>query len=68
MSELIVVSYLLSGRGVALISGRSKPAKVSMKGPNDFHIVGRNASVSKPAKFVVVLVKKQGVPALLPAK
>ena len=32
------------------------------------HIVGRNASDSKPAKFVVVLVKKQGVPALLPAK
>ena len=27
-----------------------------------------NASDSKPAKFVVFLVKKQGVPALLPAK
>jgi quercetin dioxygenase-like cupin family protein len=38
------------------------------EGPNDVHIVGRSASDSKPAKFVVVLVKKQGVPALLPAK
>ena len=38
------------------------------EGPNDVHIVGRNASDSKPAKFVVFLVKKQGVPALLPAK
>ena len=38
------------------------------EGPNDVHIVGRSASDSKPAKFVVVLVKNQGVPAVLPAK
>jgi len=36
--------------------------------PNDIHIVGRNASDSRPAKFAVFLVKKQGVPAQLPAK
>jgi quercetin dioxygenase-like cupin family protein len=38
------------------------------EGPNDVHIVGRSASDSKPAKFVVFLVKNQGVPAVLPAK
>src|SRR5262249_3096699 len=37
-------------------------------GPNVVHVGGRNASESKPAKFVVFLVKKQGVPAVLPAK
>ena len=38
------------------------------EGPKDVHLVSRNASDSKPAKFVVFLVKNQGVPALLPAK
>ena len=38
------------------------------EGPEDVHIVGRSASDSKPAKFVVFLVKNQGVPAVLPAK
>jgi hypothetical protein len=32
------------------------------------HTVGRNASATKPAKFVVVLVKKKGVDAVLPAE
>jgi hypothetical protein len=41
---------------------------LSHEGPNNVHIVGRSASDSKPAKFVVFLVKNQGVPAVLPAK
>ena len=45
-----------------------KPGEGFYEGPNDVHIVGRNASDSKPAKFVVFLVKNQGVPALLPVK
>ena len=32
------------------------------RGPNDVHVVGRNASQSKPAKFVVFLVKDKGAP------
>jgi hypothetical protein len=32
------------------------------------HIVGRNASTTKSAKFVVVLVNKKGVDAVLPAE
>lgn len=45
-----------------------KAGETFYEGPNDVHIVGRNASDSKPAKFVVFLVKNQGAPALVPAK
>jgi hypothetical protein len=31
------------------------------------HTVGRNASATKPAKFLVVMLKKKGVNAVLPA-
>jgi quercetin dioxygenase-like cupin family protein len=34
--------------------------------PDDLHVVGRNASSTKPAKFVVVLIKDQGAPVLVP--
>ncbi|XHS80359.1 cupin domain-containing protein [Burkholderiaceae bacterium UC74_6] len=36
------------------------------EGPNDVHVVGRNASDSAPARFVVVLLKRQGAPVLTP--
>ena len=45
-----------------------KAGETFYEGPNEVHIVGRNASDSKPAKFVVFLVKKQGVPAFIPTK
>jgi hypothetical protein len=35
-------------------------------GPDDVHVVGRNASTTEPAKFLVVLVKKKGAPVLVP--
>ena len=38
------------------------------EGPNDIHTVGRNASTTRPAKFVVFLIKKQGAPILTPVK
>jgi quercetin dioxygenase-like cupin family protein len=44
------------------------PGQTFYEGPNDIHIVGRNASNTKPAKFVVVLLKKEGAPALIPVK
>ena len=64
--------YVLEGSIVMQLRG-AEPVTVKAgegfyEGPNDVHIVGRNPSDSKPAKFVVFLVKKQGVPALLPAK
>jgi hypothetical protein len=38
------------------------------EGPDDVHIVGRNASRTAPAKFVVFLVKDKGAPILTPVK
>ena len=45
-----------------------KAGETFYEGPNDVHIVGRSASDTTPAKFVVFLVKNQGAPALVPAK
>ena len=44
------------------------PGQTFYEGPDDIHVVGRNASTTKPAKFVVLLLKKQGAPALVPAQ
>jgi len=64
--------YVLEGTIVMQLQGAQpvtlKAGETFYEGPNDVHIVGRNASDSKPAKFVVVLVKNQGVPALIPVK
>jgi quercetin dioxygenase-like cupin family protein len=38
------------------------------EGPQDLHTVGRNASKTKPAKFVVFLLKDSKKPALIPVK
>ncbi len=38
------------------------------EGPEDVHMVGRNASGTKPARFVVVLIKNEGAPVLAPVK
>ena len=38
------------------------------EGPNDVHIVGRNASSTQPAKFLVFLVKEKGAPPLVPVQ
>src|SRR5262249_44906170 len=64
--------YVLEGSIVMQLQG-AQPVTVNAgegfyEGPNDVHIVGRSASDSKPAKFVVFLVKNQGVPPVLPAK
>ena len=46
----------------------ARPGQTFYEGPNDVHVVGRNASTTKPARFVVVMVKKKGVDAVLPAE
>src|SRR5690349_13018700 len=38
------------------------------EGPSDIHVVGRNASDTQPARFVVFLVKHQGAPLLEPVR
>jgi quercetin dioxygenase-like cupin family protein len=44
------------------------PGETFYEGPDDVHVVGKNASQTKPAKFVVFLVKDKGAPILVPSK
>jgi quercetin dioxygenase-like cupin family protein len=45
-----------------------KPGQAFYEGPGDIHVIDRNASSTKPAKFLVVLIKEKGAPALVPAE
>jgi quercetin dioxygenase-like cupin family protein len=64
--------YVLEGSIVMQVRG-SDPVTLTAgqtfyEAPNDVHIVGRNASKTKPAKFVVFLLKDQAAPALIPVE
>jgi quercetin dioxygenase-like cupin family protein len=62
--------YVLEGSIVMQVKGGKEvtltPGQTFYEGPNDIHTVGRNASTTKPAKFIVFLVKDKGAPVLLP--
>jgi quercetin dioxygenase-like cupin family protein len=64
--------YVLEGTIVMQVKGGKEmtlmPGQTFYEGPDDVHVVGRNASKTKPAKFVVFLVKDKGAPVLVPAK
>jgi quercetin dioxygenase-like cupin family protein len=64
--------YVLEGSIVMQVRGGKEvtltPGQSFFEGPDDVHVVGRNASKTKPAKFVVFLVKDKGAPILVPAK
>jgi quercetin dioxygenase-like cupin family protein len=63
--------YLLEGSIVMQVRGGKEvtltPGQTFYEGPSDVHVVGRNASQIKPAKFVAFLVKDKGAPVLVPA-
>jgi len=63
--------YVLEGAIVMQVRGGKEvtltPGQTFYEGPDDVHVVGRNASKTKPAKFVVVFVKDKGAPVLVPA-
>ncbi len=56
-----IVMGVRGGKEVTLTAGQT-----FYEGPTDVHTVGRNASKTKPAKFVVFLVKDKGAPVLVP--
>jgi quercetin dioxygenase-like cupin family protein len=64
--------YVLEGSVVMQVQGGKEvtltPGQTFYEGPNDVHVVGRNASHTKPAKFLVFLVKNTGAPPLVPVK
>lgn len=64
--------YVLEG-SIVMALNNQKPVTLATgqtfyEGPNDIHTVGRNASSTQPAKFVVFLLKNKGAPVLIPVK
>ena len=64
--------YVLEGSVVMQVKGGRQmtltPGQTFYEGTDDVHLVGRNASTTKPAKFLVFLVKNKGAPVLVPVK
>ena len=64
--------YVLEGSIVMQVRGGKEttltPGQTFYEGPDDVHVVGRNASQTKPAKLVVFFVKDKGAPVLVPVK
>lgn len=62
--------YVLEGSIVMGLNGGKEvtlgPGQTFYEGPDDVHTVGRNASRTKPARFVVFLLKDQNKPVLVP--
>jgi len=64
--------YVLEGSVVMQLKGGKEttltPGQTFYEGPDDIHVVGRNASDTKPAKFVVLLIKNKGAPLFVPVQ
>ena len=64
--------YVLEGSVVMQVRGGKEvtlqPGQSFYEDPNDIHVVSRNASNTKPAKFLVFLIHKKGAPLVMPAK
>jgi quercetin dioxygenase-like cupin family protein len=62
--------YVLEGSIVMQMKGGEKvtlkPGQTFYEAPDGVHLVGRNASDTVPAKFLVFLVKEKGAPVLVP--
>jgi len=64
--------YVLEGKVVMQLRGGQPmtlgPGQTFYEGPGDVHVVGKNASNTESAKFLVFFVKDKGAPILIPAK
>jgi quercetin dioxygenase-like cupin family protein len=62
--------YVLEGSIIMQVKGGKEvtltPGQTFYEGPDDVHVVGRNASSTKPAKFIVFFIKGKGAPVLVP--
>ena len=58
-----IIMQVKGGKQVTLTAGQT-----FYEGPDDIHVIGRNASKTEPAKFLVFLVKDKGAPVLIPVK
>src|SRR5262245_8611118 len=64
--------YVLEGSVVMQVKGGQPvtptPGQSFYEGPDDLHVVDRNASSTAPAKFLVFMIKDKGAPALVPVE
>ena len=64
--------YVLEGSIVMQVEGGKEvtlgPGQTFYESPEDVHTVSKNASDSKPAKFLVFFVKDKGAPASTPVQ
>ena len=64
--------YVLQGTIVMQVRGGKETTVTAgqtfYEGPEDVHVVGRNASKTEPAKFVVFFVKDKSAPLFVAAK
>ena len=64
--------YVLEGSIVMQLEGQKqvtvRAGETFYEGPDDIHVVGRNASKTDRARFVVVLLKEKGAPIVLPVE
>ena len=64
--------YVLEGSVLMQVQGGNEvtltPGQTFYEGIDDVHVIGRNASTTKPAKLLVFLVKNKGAPVLVPVK
>ena len=67
-----VFVYVLEGTIVMQVKGAPpvtlSPGQTFYEAPDDIHVVGRNASNTMPAKFLVFFVKDKGKPAVVPVR
>ena len=64
--------YVLEGSIVMQVKGGKEvtltPGQTFYEGPADVHVVSRNTSRTKPARFLVFLVKDKGAPVVVPVE
>lgn len=64
--------YVLEGSIVMGVRGGKTvtltPGQTFYEGPDDIHTVSRNASLTEPARFLVVLLKSSGKPISTPVR
>lgn len=61
--------YVLEGSIIMAVKGGKEvtltPGQTFYEGPDDVHTIGRNASKTQTAKFIVFMIKDPGAPALV---
>ena len=67
-----VFVYVLEGRVIMQVRGGKEmmlgPGQTFYEGPDDVHLISRNASTTESAKFLVFLVKDKAAKILTPVK